>query len=535
MADCQIFCGKIDCNICLPKSFANHPKSLFWSKNNSIKPYQILQYSNILFEFICDKCNHYFNSVPCDISSKNRWCPYCSSRKLCKENCKVCFEKSFASHEKSKYWDYTLNKEIIPRNVFKSARNKYFFNCVKCNHKFDTSLNKISYHNRWCPYCPSRKLCKDENCKICFEKSFASHSMSKFWGQNKTIPRFILKQSNAKYNFICDICSHSFDMQISCMEDGKKSCPFCSSQIICKEKNHEVCFKKTFASHPYSKYWNYKLNSISPTDIFIGCNKKYFFTCEKCEHHFESVVNSVSSSKKFPCGYCTNKILCNNKKCDSCFRKSFANHEKSKYWDYKKNNLTPRDIFRCAKNKYFFICERCKSSFSCSLNSIVSGGCWCPYCHNKTEIKLWTWLIKLFPDTIRQYKPDWSFSYTTNRKLPFDLYIPTHNIIIEIDGPQHFFNVSNWGSPKYTQTQDLHKMKLAYNKSVSDNKPMLFIRIPYEYIYKEKFFPFAKLKISYYINEFIKNSHDFLIILLDDEDDIDRYSYIKNFNFEEYI
>jgi hypothetical protein len=54
----------------------------------------------------------------------------CNSKRLCeKENCKSCFEKSFASNEKSKYWS-EKNGDIKPRQVFKSANIKYWFDCV---------------------------------------------------------------------------------------------------------------------------------------------------------------------------------------------------------------------------------------------------------------------------------------------------------------------------------------------------------------------------------------------------------------------
>jgi len=50
----------------------------------------------------------------------------CSDKKLCdKEDCKKCFEKSFASHEKAKYW--SNKNELKPRQVFKSSGKKYFF------------------------------------------------------------------------------------------------------------------------------------------------------------------------------------------------------------------------------------------------------------------------------------------------------------------------------------------------------------------------------------------------------------------------
>ena len=47
----------------------------------------------------------------------------CSDKKLCdKEDCKKCFEKSFASHEKAKYWSNT--NELKPNQVSKGSGKK---------------------------------------------------------------------------------------------------------------------------------------------------------------------------------------------------------------------------------------------------------------------------------------------------------------------------------------------------------------------------------------------------------------------------
>jgi hypothetical protein len=36
-----------------------------------------------------------------------------------------------------------------------------------------------------------------------------------------------------------------------------------------------------------------------------------------------------------------------------------------------------------------------------------------------------------------------------------------NNIIIELDGPQHFTQVSNWGNPQISRTRDYYKMQCA--------------------------------------------------------------------------
>lgn len=104
----------------------------------------------------------------------------------------------FVDHDRSVNWCVEKNKVDISK-VKGGSKEKFWFNCEKCRHLFEMSPNKIVYSNQWCPYCsiPCRKLCGKEDCKICFEKSFASHPKSKFWSiKNSFSPIEISKNSH---------------------------------------------------------------------------------------------------------------------------------------------------------------------------------------------------------------------------------------------------------------------------------------------------------------------------------------------------
>jgi DNA-directed RNA polymerase subunit RPC12/RpoP len=128
------------------------------------------------------------------------------------------FERSFASHPKSKFWS---NKNKLNSNqIFISAPKKYLFDCKICNHEFEMSPNKIT-NNRWCPYCSHQKLCEDDNCKDCFNNSLAFHEKSKYWSdKNKLSQRQVFKSSGNKYLFNCIICNHHFESQLNSIKKG---------------------------------------------------------------------------------------------------------------------------------------------------------------------------------------------------------------------------------------------------------------------------------------------------------------------------
>jgi len=179
------------------KSFASHEKFKYWSDKNLLKPNEVSLNSHQKFWFNCD-CGHEFDITLGNVNT-GYWCSYCANKKLCdKEDCKQCFEKSFVSHDKSKYW--SDKNELKPRQIFKNSHNKYWFKCNICSHEFDKILSNIN-KNIWCPYCcnPPQKLCNNNICSLCFEKSFASHEKAQYWSyKNKLHPRFIFKNTHEK-------------------------------------------------------------------------------------------------------------------------------------------------------------------------------------------------------------------------------------------------------------------------------------------------------------------------------------------------
>lgn len=441
---------------------------------------------------------------------------FCGSK-----DCEECFERSFASHPKARWW--SDKNELKPWQISKGSNKKIYFDCDKCNHYFSSTLCNILGGN-WCPFCSHRKLCDNDDCGECFNRSFASHEKSKYWSnKNKLIPRQVFLNSNNKFDFKCDKCIHYFTALLSSISSDKKPtwCPYCFRKKLCDNNDCDDCFNKSFASHEKSKYWSSR-NDVFPRFIFKSAKNKYYFNCNNCNHEFNSSIYHVTSTK-LPrwCPYCTNQQLCDNIDCDICFNKSFASHEKSKFLTDK--NINPRYIFKNSNKKYEFTCEDCNGIF----NSVLSGvtrqyitSSWCPYCVNKTEKKLFDYLSKEYLDINRQYKPEWCISNVSKRFLPFDFFIPSLNIIIEIDGKQHFKQVLNWDNPKHTQSKDLYKMKKAYDNGIS------VIRIPCNFIWEDCYFKTYKNKLKE--NLYLRDQPE-IIYLCDD----DRYDHFKDFNFDE--
>ena len=451
----QKLCDLTSCVQCFEKSFASSDNVKYWSDKNENSPRDIFKSSHTKYWFKCE-CGHEFESTLNSINRGN-WCPYCSNKKLCDSSeCINCFEKSFASSDKAKYWS---SKNLFnPRTVFKSSSKKYWFNC-ECGHDFEPALSNISDLG-WCPYCsnPPKKLCESNECSVCFEKSFASNDKAKYWSdKNENSPRDIFKSSNTKYWFKCE-CGHDFDATLNKIILGRW-CPYCSNppKKLCDLNECTNCFEKSFASSDKVKYWSDK-NLFNPRNVFKVTGKKYWFNCQ-CGHVFECGLDCVKIGNW--CPYCSNQKLCELTTCHQCFKKSFASSDKVKYWSDKNEN-SPRDVFKSSHKKYWFKCKK-DHQFNSTLKSITTGT-WCPYCVHKTEEKLNDKLIKLYPTVQRQFKVDWC---KNKNYLPFDFVIPEHKIIIELDGPQHFIQISNWSSPEQNKANDKYKTECANKNNYS--------------------------------------------------------------------
>lgn len=383
-----------------------------------------------------------------------------TSKKLCgKYDCSSCYERSFISHPKAKFWS---SKNLLkPIQVFKNSNKKYLFDCADCGHEIEMMVKNVSI-GQWCNYCNRDGLCNNESCQFCYNKSFASHPMAKNWSnKNDILPRNILKGSERKILFDCDKCNHSFESKLFSVSSGTK-CPYCTNQKLCQYEC-DLCFNKTCASHEMAKVWS-QLNNFSPREIFLQSNKKIIFNCSSCSHQYETTPNHYYN-RNGSCPYCANKYLCSLEDCQKCYDKSFASHHFANCWSDKNNNI-PRNVFKGSETKFMFNCNTCNSEFESKLYNVLTGY-WCPYCKNKTEAKLLSFLKENYTDYKSQLRFNWCRYSKTDNIMPFDFGFNNDKILIELDGDQHFKQVSNWDSPESVQEKDIEKINYSIKNGYS--------------------------------------------------------------------
>lgn len=354
---------------------------------------------------------------------------------------------------------------IDPKKITKSSGKRFLFECQFCGHEFSSKLDDISRKRpQWCGYCAGKRLClEQEECEICFFKSFASNERSEFWLYDKNIgnPGDFLLNAHVKKWFYCNICDHEFEKQLDAVSAGRW-CPYCKGDLLCDDEDCKICYKRSFASHKKANCWHPE-NKLLPRHVRLCSNRKIWFICDICNHEFESILDNISRGRTW-CPYCcpTRVVkLCSDEDCEQCYNRSFASHPKAEFCT---SEVNLRMISMNTHTKLDFICdvEECQNKFSMRVNNVAQSQ-WCPLCKKKTERIFKKYLEELFPGQKIQHEKrfDWCKNPETNRHLPFDFFIPHLSLIVEIDGRQHTEQVYNWDSPEKTQKKDKIKEKLA--------------------------------------------------------------------------
>jgi DNA-directed RNA polymerase subunit RPC12/RpoP len=266
----KLLCSYDDCCFCHINSFASNKRSKEWNYrlNNTI-PRNVFKCSGTPYWFTCSCCKHNFENSLLNINSE-QWCPYCRHQKLCdNEWCDFCLVNSFSSHEKADYWNYKLNGNICPRDVFKCSGTPYWFTCSFCKHNFESVLYAIVRNETWCPYCGHKKLCENENCESCKKNSFANHPRAEDWNyelNNGICPREVFISTDDKYWFTCSDCGNIFENKLSHVSIGQW-CPFCKNKTEGVMKKYLI---EIYKEIEYQKKYDWcKDKRCLPFDFYI--------------------------------------------------------------------------------------------------------------------------------------------------------------------------------------------------------------------------------------------------------------------------
>jgi hypothetical protein len=184
-----------------------------------------------------------------------------------------------------------------------------------------------------------------------------------YWSvRNEESPENVPIKSHKEYKFDCTRCNHSFDKRLS--EIKKEVCPYCvaTNRRLCEDDDCTHCFNHSFASHPFSQYWDYENNNgVKPRRVRKGATEiAYKFNCTACGHKQLRTPDSLSKGKG--CSYCSGTDRCESMDCVVCTNHSFASSKHSVMWS-NKNILSARYVALNSNVLFKFCCNVCNFEF----------------------------------------------------------------------------------------------------------------------------------------------------------------------------
>jgi very-short-patch-repair endonuclease len=445
------------------------------TKNGDLKPENYTFGSGQKVWWLCEKtciegCLHEWNAnIVSRCGNIKAGCPYCSiTPKL------LCHHLSIKTTHPdiSKQWHPTKNGELKPEMFSFGSGKKVWWLCEKkcpegCIHEWETSIGHRTTNERNCPYCSinPKLLCRH------LSITYTHPDISKQWHpiKNKDLkPEMFSFGSGQKVWWLCEKkciegCIHEWNAPILERSQGR-GCPYC-----CKPRKKSCSHTSIIDTHPdITKQWHPTKNGeLKPENFTYGVEQKVWWLCEKtclegCPHEWNASILSRCGTMKSGCPFC----------CDS--QQKFCIHDSllithpdiAKQWHTTKNGeLKPENFTYGSGGKIWWICKKEHIWESTILHRIQGRGC--PCCKNKTEEKLKLYLDKNYLNNISQFKTDWCLYSKTNNYFRFDFLLENFNLIIELDGDQHFRQVSNWTSPEIIKEKDIYKMKKALENSYS--------------------------------------------------------------------
>lgn len=214
---------------------------------------------------------------------------------------------------------------------------------------------------------------------------------------------------------------HDFKMRLHSYKEGQR-CPECARLRSC----HDIEYVRYFIRP-----------CVLRSKVYINSQELLDMTCQE-GHDFKMRFSSYKNGDRCP-------------KCALIKRTHTIDYVR----DYVKPCVLRSDTYNSGKTPLDLTCQQ-GHDFKMRFNDYQQGQR-CPHCpriRNKSETKISEYLSEMY-DITNQFMPDFC------PKKKYDIAIEELKIIIEVDGNQHFSQISNWGTPDFNRANDVYKMKCA--------------------------------------------------------------------------
>ena len=271
-----------------------------------------------------------------------------------------------------------------------------------------------------CPHCSKMKVNKFNNLE------YLNPELAKEWHPTKNgdLKPDSITSGNGRIQIWWKCTKDdSHEWQTPIFERRKRGCPFCDKKRASKTYNLLVKYPQL------CEEWDYDKNESTPDKYTPYAYTKVWWKCKKCSYSWQTLIASRTKESS-GCLSCSHHRA-TPQNCLQITHPSIAQE-----WDYIKNDkITPLDVTYGSNEKVWWKCSKCNHSWK-TMVKIRSMGSGCIKCSlSKGELRVLEILDKYKVVNLLQYEFD---DCKNIFSLPFDFYLPEYNILVEVQGIQHY-------------------------------------------------------------------------------------------------
>jgi len=274
--------------------------------------------------------------------------------------------------------------------------NKIFPWECELGHTWDTSPGK-RLNGRNCPYCSNNKAWPGFN-----DLATILPYLLPEWDyeRNAIAPQHVLPKSGKKVWWICPE-AHPYQMSPHMRERGR-GCPYCAGKAVW------IGFNDLPTTHPHLlSEWDYEINTILPTEVTAGSNKKVAWKClVNPKHKWFKNPHERTAPVGGNCPYCSRSKVSRGETDVVTTHPLLV-----KEWDKERNEKSLSDYISGSNYRASWKCEAHGHLWQTAISKRTTGAN-CPYCDGH---KVWQGFNDL-PTTDPQVSLEWDYIANGDKK-----------------------------------------------------------------------------------------------------------------------
>lgn len=272
------------CPYCSGRKLNVYDSFYYWCKNNNrqdlldrwdyelnnISPTEIRYTSRKKVWLKCPRGTHESQQFAVSVIIRSKSSPC----KKCKSVAQFLID-NYGENGIEKYWG--KNNKISPWDISSKSYNKCWIICQNKEYHPEYETRVVDFKNgHRCPYCVSRKVCKEDSFGQWAIDNIDDNFIENYWSDKNRVSPFKISKCSQKYIWIkCqnDSTHPDYKTKADRFYSGAR-CPYCTNNMICYTNSLGYL-------HPeLVKYWSTN-NKESIYQVACHSKKKYLWICHK--------------------------------------------------------------------------------------------------------------------------------------------------------------------------------------------------------------------------------------------------------------